>query len=115
VRDAGKRRRESSGRVRFLDDSERERLLATCRVSEWPGLYPLVLLALTTGARRGELIELKWSDVDLKAGRATLRVTKNRDPRTLALTGRALEEVRAAVSDCPVHRICTEPNGAACK
>jgi integrase len=34
------------------------------------GLYPLVMLALFTGARRGELLTLKWSDVDSKAGRA---------------------------------------------
>src|SRR5438105_2862384 len=39
------------GRVRFLSDSERERLLLSCQHSRNPSLYPLVLLALTTGAR----------------------------------------------------------------
>ena len=46
----------------------------------------------STGARRSELIELKWADVDLKAGRATLRTSKNGDPRTPALLRIAEEE-----------------------
>ena len=41
--------------VRWLTDGERERLLEACRGSSWPRLYVLVLMAITTGARRGEL------------------------------------------------------------
>lgn len=36
-------------------------------------LYPLYLLAITTGMRQGELLGLRWSDVDLGAG--TIQVT----------------------------------------
>ena len=36
-----------------------------CRESESKGLYPIVILALSTGMRRGEIMNLKWSDVDL--------------------------------------------------
>jgi hypothetical protein len=46
---------ESRGRVRYLKNDEREALLATSRESAWPRLYLLVLMAMTTGARRGEL------------------------------------------------------------
>lgn len=35
------------------------------------GCYIPVLLALTTGMRRGEIIGLRWDDVDLKNGRVT--------------------------------------------
>src|SRR5207302_11216182 len=45
-------------RVRFLSDPERERLLRSCQQSRNPALYPLVLLALTTGARKEELRRL---------------------------------------------------------
>ena len=31
-------------------------------------LYPIVLLAFSTGARRGELLALRWSDLDLEIG-----------------------------------------------
>ena len=43
------------------------------------GAVLLVLLAISTGARRSELINLKWADVDLKAARATVYETKNGD------------------------------------
>ena len=62
--------------------------------SEWVPLHALVLLAITTGARRGELVSLKWADVDLKAGRATIHDTKNGEQRTLPLAGKALEALR---------------------
>jgi len=55
----------------------------------------LVLLAITTGARKGELIGLKWDDVDLKKGRTLVTETKNDEPRTLPLAGKALEALRA--------------------
>lgn len=43
---------ENNARVRFLSHEERERLLKAARVSAWPRLYLLIVLALTTGARR---------------------------------------------------------------
>lgn len=88
-------RREDNGRRRFLSDDERARLLDACAKSSWAPLRPLVLLAITTGARRGELIGLKWDDVDLKAARAIVHKTKNGDPKVLPLVGGALEALRA--------------------
>ena len=96
VREIGKRK-EARGRVRFLSDSERDALLDACVKSEWRGLYALVLLAISTGARRGELIRLRWCDVSLdsRAPQAIVHETKNGDPRVLPLIGKALEAVRA--------------------
>lgn len=88
------KRKEARGRVRFLSDEEREALLKACEASAWQPLRVLVLLAISTGARRGELINLKWSDVDLKNARATVHETKNGDPRVLPLVGKALEALR---------------------
>lgn len=88
------RKAESRGRTRFLSDEERATLLAACAKSEWPALRTLVLLAITTGARRGELLSLRWADVDMKAGRALVRETKNDEQRTLPLAGKALEALR---------------------
>jgi len=92
---AVQRRPEQNEKTRFLTRDERERLLAACKASKWPRLYLLVLLALTTGARKGELLGLRWADVDLE--RATVHVgrSKNGDPKVLPVVPAALEQLQA--------------------
>lgn len=87
------------GRVRFLSDAERTALLAECQKSADPRLYPFVLLAIGTGARAGELTGLKWADVDLKRGVASLRETKNGEMRALPIKGQALAAIKAMHSE----------------
>ena len=86
--------RESAARVRFLTDDERTRLLQACEDSKNPHLYTVVVLALSTGARKSEIINLGWKDVDLNRGMIVLHETKNRERRALPLTGRALELIK---------------------
>jgi integrase len=106
---------ESRGRVRFLSDDERAALLAACRGSSWPRLWLLVAAAITTGARRGELLALRWRDVDLDRREATLHDTKNGDRRMLVLLPNVVEEMRrfapanAAESDHLVFRSRLRP------
>ncbi len=89
--------KESRGRVRFLDDEERSKLLATCKESASPYLYIIVMLALSTGMRQAEILNLKWSDVDLNfepdkgQGRVILHETKNGEIRQVAIAGLALQ------------------------
>ncbi|MBX3708210.1 MAG: site-specific integrase [Gammaproteobacteria bacterium] len=82
---------EPRGRVRFLSDEERIRLLTACKESDSPYLYITVVLALSTGGRRMEILGLHWQDIDLTRGIITLHETKNGQRRALALTGHALE------------------------
>lgn len=84
----------NNARTRFLTSDERDRLLAACRVSTWPRLYLLVLTAITTGARRGELLGLQYADLDLAAGTAHVRQTKNGEQRVLPLTAEVVAEIR---------------------
>jgi len=91
----------SRGRVRFLSSEEQERLLQACRASHKPGLYPLVFLALTTGARRGELLSLRWQAVDLERGWLRLEQTKNKQPRAVPVPTVALELLRTWRQDAP--------------
>lgn len=83
------RPREPRGRVRFLDDDERERLLKACRESTNDMLYPVTLLAISTGMRQGEIMGLRWPDVDFDKGRIILEDTKNNDRRAVPLAGLA--------------------------
>ena len=84
---------ETRGRVRYLTDDERGRLLAACIESPWPRLYVFVLMALTTGARRGELLGLRWCDVDLVRAEAILHDTKNGDRRVLVLLPQVIADL----------------------
>jgi integrase len=84
---------ENNERTRFLSDDERQRLLQACKVSSWPRLYVLTLAALTTGARKGELLGLRWRDVDMARAEAKVAETKNGDPRVLPLVPAVLAEL----------------------
>jgi len=84
---------ESRGRVRYLSDDERERLLVTCKRCRYERMYLLVVMAITTGARRGELLGLRWQDIDFKERTATLHKTKNGEQRLLTLPTPTMEEL----------------------
>ncbi|WP_394808037.1 tyrosine-type recombinase/integrase [Nitrosomonas sp.] len=86
--------KESRGRVRFLSDDERIRLLKICKESSNPYLYVVVVLALSTGMRQGEIMGLTWDVIDLNQGRAILHETKNGERRAVAITGHALELIK---------------------
>ena len=76
-----------NARVRYLTDREREKLLKACQASLNPQLYPMVIFALSTGARLGEIMNLGLDDLDLKRQRAVLRETKNGETRVIPIVG----------------------------
>ena len=74
------------------------------RHAEWPefGVYtdhlqPLVLLAMNTGMRRGELFKLQWRDVELVGGMVTVRGegAKNSQTRHIPLNTEAIAVLKA--------------------
>jgi len=85
------RLKEPAGRVRYLSDDERKALLDACDKSSNRNLPVIVRLALYTGARRGELETLVWSQVDLKKKTILLHETKNGEKRALFLAKGAVE------------------------
>ena len=70
-------------RDRVLSDDERQRLIKACQESHWNKLYLLVLMAMTTGARKGELMSLRWCDVSYKDNTGYLGDSKNGTSREL--------------------------------
>lgn len=86
------RPRESNARERRLEGNEASYLIAACS----PELRSLVLLALETAARAGELLSLRWVDVDFEKRVAIVRGkaqrgTKNGEPlRALPLSSAAV-------------------------
>lgn len=100
-----KKLKEPRGRVRFLSDAERVELLEACKESRSPYLYTVVVLALSTGMRLGEIMGLTWPDIDLKVGRITLTDTKNGETRAVPVVGTALDILR---NHAKVRRIDTQ-------
>lgn len=74
------------GRVRYLSDDERSRLLKACQESRNKVLYLCVSLAMATGMRRSELMGLTWDAVNLKDGYIILDQTKNGERRRVPLS-----------------------------
>jgi integrase len=89
-------------RTRTLSEEEETRLLAACDSPRRRHLIPVIIAALDTGARKGELLALRWSDIDRRNNRITLRseTTKTQQQRTVPLSNR----LYSALSDLANER-----------
>lgn len=76
---------ESRGRVRFLSASERKALLLACQESPNKYLYSIVLLAISTGMRLGEIMNLTWDDINFLGRGIHIKETKNGHPRSIPI------------------------------
>ncbi|MFH1014745.1 MAG: tyrosine-type recombinase/integrase [Nitrospirota bacterium] len=81
--------RENNKRLRYLEREEIVKLLANCKRN----LKPIVVVALNTGMRKGEILGLKWHDVDFKRGIIYLLNTKNGEKREIPMN----EQVKTAL------------------
>src|SRR5208337_818506 len=73
---------ENNKRLRFLSKEECRALLDNCNGH----LKAIVTFALNTGCRRGEILSLKWENVDLKHGFIRLDMTKNGERRDIPIS-----------------------------
>jgi len=73
---AVKRLKEPPGRLRYLEAEEIERLLDGCNDPQVPYLRPIVMMGLHTGMRLGEILGLRWDDIDLNTS-----LSPSRKPR----------------------------------
>ncbi|OHB90219.1 MAG: hypothetical protein A3D89_03630 [Planctomycetes bacterium RIFCSPHIGHO2_02_FULL_52_58] len=72
---------EDNRRLRFLSKTECQTLIETCT----PHLKPIVIVALNTGMRLGEILGLRWEQVDLRHGFILLDKTKNGERREIPI------------------------------
>lgn len=82
------------GRTRILSEDEKVRLLAILEDAKYPRqniwMKPLVAFALETGMRRGEMLALLWSNVNLQKQIAFIETSKNSESRFVPLSMAAL-------------------------
>ena len=79
------------GRDRRLLSGEEHQILKASSESQNHYFRPLIILAIETAMRRGELLNLKWEDIDLEKQVAHLEMTKNGSKRDVPLSKRAKE------------------------
>lgn len=85
------KKKESRGRIRFLSDEERQALLNACEQASNPYIYLLVVIALSTGARFSEILNLKWKNVDFNRRMFYFMDTKNGENRAVPISSKAYD------------------------
>jgi integrase len=89
--------KEPVGRLRFLEQEEIIKVL----IHSNKHMRPILVLALNTGMRRGEILGLKWHDVDFKRDIITLLDTKNGEKREVYMN----EQVKTALIRAPKNPV----------
>ncbi|MGA8164713.1 MAG: site-specific integrase [Waddliaceae bacterium] len=77
-----------------LTPEEEIRVLKSCKESKASYLYCMVLLDLTTGMRKGEVLALEWTDIDFDYNFALIRDSKNGRPRRVSLVDSVMTELK---------------------
>lgn len=97
----------SQGRDRRLTHGEEHRLLEACESHSNPMLAWIVKLALYTGMRHGEIVNLERSQIKLERRSVHLTDTKNNSSRTVPLSNKAVAVLREALNH-PIRPIDTD-------
>jgi integrase len=97
-------------RERILTREEETRLLEACSAPSRTHLRAIVICALDTGMRRGEIFSLRWRDLDFDNRVLTIQAThtKTMKERQVAITGRLaieFERLQAMAPDNPNGRV----------
>ena len=89
--------KEPKGKDRILSEEEEIRLLEIVRATtKSQHLEPIIITALHTGMRKGEILNLKWSNVDFKTGHILVVETKNGEIRRIPMNKKLTETLQGA-------------------
>ena len=99
--------KQAAARVSWLEPAEEARLLAACAASGNRDLHDVVMIAVTSGARFGEIVGLRWAQVDFARRVAWLSAedTKTAEPRAIPLSHAVVAALRARarpINDAPI-------------
>lgn len=99
--------REKPGRTYCLKDDEESRLLQYC--PEYT--KPIVIFALHTGMRLGEILNLRWQDVNLKDLYISVRNSKNHETRTIPINHKVHDTLTKIGPQLPDQYVFSHPDG----
>ena len=89
----------NKSRKRRLMLHEKDRLLIAAKTQKNIYIASIIEFAIETGMRRSEMLRLRWCDVDLEIGFASLYDTKNGEDRRVPLTRRCVKVLRTVPPD----------------
>lgn len=89
-----KKRTCDNRRTKFLSRDEVAALIGVC-TGKREYLASIIRMAVNTGMRRGEILGLKWADVDLFARTIYIRQSKTGKPRTIPVNSELMEVLAA--------------------
>lgn len=78
-------------RVRYLTDEEAQKLLTNCKKSL---LRLLIIMALSTGMRKMEMLSLTWQNIDFKSKLIHIEESKNGERRSIPISDSLLNELK---------------------
>ncbi len=96
---------ENNRRLRYLSQEECQALINACK----PHLKPIVITALNTGMRKGEVLRLKWEQVDLKHGFILLDVTKNGERREIPINNTLKQTLKGLARRLDISYVFADP------
>jgi len=86
---------ENNQRVRYLEPEECQALVHVCeRYPRLKHLKPIIVTALNTGMRRGEILSLRWEQVDFKKGLISFEVEPGEEKRKIPINESLAETLR---------------------
>ncbi len=94
-------------RLRFLSKEQCQALTETCSTH----LRPIVVTALNSGMRKGEILRLRWEQVDLRHGFILLDVTKNGERREIPINSKLRATLEAIPHGVESEYVFVDRNG----
>ena len=105
---AVKKLKEETKLERYLQSDEEERLLNNC-VGSQTYMKPILICALHTGMRRGEILNLKWVHVNLQEGFITVTMTKSGKNRNIPISPALTEHLKELCNNKQSEYVFTNP------
>ncbi len=87
----GIRRNKEKSRDRFIQGDELPRFFKALTEEENQTIKDYILVSLLTGARRSNVLSMRWADVNFSRAEWRIEETKNGTPQTVALSPEVIE------------------------
>lgn len=97
---------ENNRRLNYLSKEECQALVNACDSH----VRPIVIMALNTGMRKGEILGLKWDNIDLRHGFILLDRTKNGERREVPINGTLRTVLQSLTRRLDIPYVFFDPN-----